>query len=319
MQFVSFRRIGHQLRAGIMVEHGIIDIHEGMALLSDERPSNPLTLSEIIAGQDDVVHLGNVSMLAEVMAAQQDGDQLVHWFGGIEMMMRRADVSLAAPLPQLPAWRRSALHLEWHQRWLHQRGEHLPVSWYERPPLWAALSTAWYGDRQVVPFPATSQCDVECELLWVLGHEVSNADALEAHAAILGVTLMATVVARDISEQDVVYGLAARSVGAVMGPVLLTLDEIAEFVLSDGRLHVTMQLLVEDELCGSVQLRDMQYAMADVVAHASQGVTLPAGSVFSSGTLVSLPMDGRRWLVPGDEVCIDAGPIGTLRWSMEAW
>jgi fumarylacetoacetate (FAA) hydrolase len=319
MQFVSFRRSGHQVRAGIMVEHGIIDIHEGMALISDERPSKPLTLSEIIAGHDDVVHLGNVSMLAEVMDAQQDGGELVHWYGGIEMMMRRADVSLTAPLPQLAAWRRSAIHLDWHQRLLHQRGEHLPVSWYERPPLWAALSNAWYGDRQVVPFPATSQCDVECELLWVLGQDVSNADPLECQAAIMGVTLLATVVARDVSEHDVVYGLAARSVGSVMGPALLTLDELSEFVLSDGRLHVTMQLLVEDVLCGSVQLRDMDYTLADVVARASQGVTLPAGSAFSSGTILSLPMDGGRWLVPGDEVCIDAGPLGTLRWSMEAW
>jgi 2-keto-4-pentenoate hydratase/2-oxohepta-3-ene-1,7-dioic acid hydratase in catechol pathway len=319
MQFVSFRRIGQQLRAGIMVEHGIIDIHEGMALMSDERPSHPLTLGEIIAGNDDVVHLGNVSMLAEVMAAQQVGEELVHWYGGIEMMMRRDDVSLVAPLPQLAAWRRSAVHLGWHQRWLHQRGEHLPVSWYERPPLWAALSNAWYGDRQVVPFPATRECDVECELLWVLGHEVRDVDPLEAQAAIMGVTLMATIVARDIGEQDVIYGLAARPVGAVMGPTLMTLDELSEFILSDGRLHVTMQLLVEDEVCGHVQLRDMDYAMADVVAHASRGVTLPAGSVFSSGTLLSLPVDGGRWLVPGDEVCIDAGPMGTLRWSMEAW
>lgn len=319
MQFVSFRRSGQQLRAGIMVEHGIIDIHEGMALLSDERPVTPLSLGDIIAGEDDVVHLGNVSMLAEVIAAQQLGDEMVHWYGGIEMMMRRADVSLAAPLPQLAAWRRSAVHLGWHQRWLQQRGEHLPVSWYDRPPLWAALSPTWYGDRQVVPFPSTSQCDVECELMWVLGHEVRNVDAHEAQSAIMGVTLMATVVARDVGEQDVMYGLASRPVGSIMGPVLLTLDELSECLLSDGRLHVMMRLLVEDEVCGSVQLRDMEYAMADVVAHASQGVTLPAGSVFSSGTLLSLPMDGGRWLVPGDEVCVDAGPIGTLRWSMEAW
>ena len=38
MRLVSFRRIGTQIDAGIASEIGIIDIHEGMALLSEDRP-----------------------------------------------------------------------------------------------------------------------------------------------------------------------------------------------------------------------------------------------------------------------------------------
>ena len=68
-----------------------------------------------------------------------------------------------------------------------------------------------------------------------------------------------------------------------------------------------------------MNIRDVHYTIGDVVAQASQGMTVSAGTVFSSGALCSLSDVAAPWIVPGDEVTIDAGPLGTLRWTMEEW
>lgn len=319
MRLLSFRRTGAPLYAGIASDMGIIDIHEGMALLSEERPHEPLSLHDIIRGRHAVIHIGMVDALEQLLLSQQGAHDGVHWFGGVEMVMRRDDVHVVAPLPAVAGWLRTAQHVAAHERMLYRRGEHIGMYWHERPPLWGAMTHTWHGDRAVVPFPDTTACDVECELMWVTGRDVSFPDSSEADAAILGITLMASVVARDRADDDVLYGMWSRPVGAVMGPYVTTMDELAEYMLPDGRLNIVLQLLVNDVVRSQVNLRDVQYAMADVVAHAASSNVLPAGSVFSSGMLCALSDQPGAWLVPGDEVTIDAGPLGTLCWRMEEW
>jgi 2-keto-4-pentenoate hydratase/2-oxohepta-3-ene-1,7-dioic acid hydratase in catechol pathway len=319
MRLVSFRRTGTQIDTGIASEIGIIDIHEGMALLSEERPLQPLGLHDILCGTHDVVHIGMVGALERMLLAQRAALEGAHWFGGVEMVMRRDDVQILAPLPKLGGWWRTAQHIEAHERMVYRRGEHLGLYWHERPPLWGALAHTWHGDRAVVPFPDTTACDIECELMWVLGRDVAHADSSAAQEAIVGMTLMASVVARDRADDDVLYGMWSRPVGAIMGPYLTTMDELDEHLLADGRLHISLQLIVNDVVRGQVNMRDVHYPMADVVAHASGSTTLVAGTVFSSGVVCSLSDYGGAWLVPGDEIAIDAGPLGTLRWSMEEW
>jgi 2-keto-4-pentenoate hydratase/2-oxohepta-3-ene-1,7-dioic acid hydratase in catechol pathway len=320
MRLVSFRRASDQIRAGVSVEHGIIDIHEGMALISEDRPLDALALSTIIRGTHDSTHLGSVVLLDEIVASQQQaGMDIAQWFGGVEMLVRRHDVQLTAPLVDLQAWRRTAQHVQAYESLLRRQGQHIPLHWYERAPLWPALASSLYGDRAVVPFPTTTMCDVECEIAWVTQSDLHNADVGEAHDAILGLFMIGQVVARDRADDDVLHGLWSRPSGAVMGPMITTMDELPEFVLPDGRLRIEMQILVNDVRVAQMNLRDVQYTMAEVTAHASDNCVIPAGSVFSSGVLTSISHNSGIWLVPGDDVIIDAGPLGTLRWSMEDW
>ncbi len=125
--------------------------------------------------------------------------------------------------------------------------------------------------------------------------------------------------ARERADDDVVHGLWSRQAGIVMGPVLTTVDELEEFMLGDGRMRITVQILVNDVVRASMNIRDVHYTIGDVVSQASQGMTVAAGTVFSSGALCSLSDVSASWIVPGDEITIDAGPLGTLRWTMEEW
>lgn len=320
MRLVSFRRASDRVRAGVMVEHGIIDIHEGMALISDERPSEALSLATIIGGSHESTHLGSVVLLEEIVASQQQsGLDIAQWFGGVEMLVRRNDVQLMAPLTDLVAWRRTAQHVQVYETLLRRQGAHIPLHWYERAPLWAAMAPSLYGDRAMLPFPTTTMCDVECEIAWITMSDLQNADIGDAQSAILGMWIIGHVVARDRADDDVLHGLWARPNGVVMGPMITTLDELSEFMLPDGRVRITVQLLVNDVRVAQMNLRDVHYTMAEVTAHASDGCLIPAGSVFSSGVLTSLSVHEGTWLVPGDDVIIDAGPLGTVRWSMEDW
>ncbi len=319
MRLVSFRRASDRIRAGVLVEHGIIDIHEGMALLSDDRPLDALSMATIIRGEHEHTHLGSVALLEELVASQQHaGLDVAQWFGGVEMLIRRNDVQLTAPLDST-AWRRTAQHIQAYEALLRRQGQHVPLHWYERTPVWGALTSVLYGDRSVAPFPQTTMCDVECEIAWVTMHDLHNADIGEAHDAILGLWIVGQVVARDRADDDVLHGLWSRPTGTVMGPMITTMDELGEFLLMDGRLRIDIQILVNDVRVAQMNLRDVHYTMAEVTAHASDNCLIPAGSVFSSGVLTSISLDGSAWLVPGDDVIIDAGPLGTIRWSMEDW
>ncbi|MFZ9859179.1 MAG: fumarylacetoacetate hydrolase family protein [Roseiflexaceae bacterium] len=320
MRLVSFRRASDRVRAGVAVEHGIIDIYEGMALISDERPLEALSLLTVIQGAHDSTHLGSVSLLEEIVASQQQaGMDIAQWFGGVEMLVRRNDVQLTAPLPDVHAWRRTAQHVAAYEALLRRQGQHIPLHWYERAPLWPAIASSLHGDRAVLPFPSTTMCDVECEIAWVTQSELHNADVGDAQEAILGLCMIGQVVARDRADDDVLHGLWSRPTGTVMGPMITTMDELSEFMLPDGRLRIDLQILVNDVRVAKMNLRDVHYTMAEVTAHASDSCLISAGSVFSSGVLTSISLDSCKWLVPGDDVTIDAGPLGTLRWSMEDW
>ena len=317
MRLTSFRRDGTRIHAGIATEHGIIDVHEGMALVNDERPATPASLSDIIRGTNETVHLGAVSVIQEVIEQLQSGTDISYWFGGVEMLMRRNNVQLLAPLADIPYWRRCALHLPSYEALFRRRGDAMPMHWYEHIPIWAGYAPQLWGDRAVVPFPDTTQCDVECEVVWVIGRDVRDCDAEEGLDAILGLCLMATVVDATRATEDVLHGQWSRPAGVVMGPVLTCVDELVEFMLPDGRFRIDVRLLVNDVQVSHINLRDVHYTMGSAVAHACDGQSVEAASVFSSGVVMSLSLAGGAWLVPGDTVEIDAGPLGALRWTME--
>ncbi len=317
MRLASFRRDGDRVHAGIATEHGIIDVHEGLALVNDERPAIPASLSEIIRGTHETVHLGAVSVIQEVIEQLQTSNDISYWFGGVEMLMRRNDIQLLAPLADVPFWRRCALHLPSYEALMRLRGEALPMHWYEHIPIWAGYAPQLWGDRVVLPFPEATQCDVECEIVWVTGRDVRNCDADEGLDAILGLCLMGTVVDATRASEDVLHGQWSRPAGVVMGPVLTCFDELQEFMLPDGRFRIEVRLLVNDISVAQMNLRDVHYTMGSAVAHACDGQDVEAASVFSSGVIMSLSLAGATWLVPGDVVELDAGPLGALRWTME--
>lgn len=155
-------------------------------------------------------------------------------------------------------------------------------------------------DAIELPPPALSQrVEHEAELGVVVGRRLRRASLEEAAAAVFGLTLVLDVTARDLQKKD---GQWTRAKGmdtfCPVGPVVVTALDATELVL---RCHVSGELRQQ----GSP--RDMIFSIADVLAYASQAMTLEPGDLVSTGT-----PEGVGPLVAGDRVAVTADAIGTL-------
>ena len=93
----------------------------------------------------------------------------------------------------------------------------------------------------------------------------------------------------------------------VLGPCIVTPDEL------DIR-DVALRERINGEEWGGDTTANMHFSFADLIAYASQDLTLRPGEVLGSGTATGgsgLELD--RWLQPGDLIEMEADGIGVLR------
>jgi fumarylacetoacetate (FAA) hydrolase len=117
----------------------------------------------------------------------------------------------------------------------------------------------------------------------------------------------------------------------VTGPMLVTLDELAQFEISPKEGHVgknwnlRMQCRVNGKQVSDGNLGDMHWTFAEIIERASYGVTLMAGDVIGSGTVGTgcfLELNGtgklnnpnytEQWLQSGDVVEMEIEGLGKL-------
>lgn len=155
-------------------------------------------------------------------------------------------------------------------------------------------------DAIELPRPALSQrVEHEAELGVVVGRRLRRADREEAAAAIFGLTLVLDVTARDLQKKD---GQWTRAKGmdtfCPIGPVVVTGLDASDLEIS---------CRVSGELRQLGNTREMIYQVADVLAYASQAMTLVPGDLVSTGT-----PEGVGPLVAGDRVAVSIAAIGML-------
>ena len=101
----------------------------------------------------------------------------------------------------------------------------------------------------------------------------------------------------------------SKDFGTAVGSVLVTADEFL------GTLdELTVEVRVNGERWGVGRTAGMQHSVAHVIAYASAGERLEAGTVIGLGTVPGCSgIETGRWLSPGDVVELSAGPLGRLR------
>jgi hypothetical protein len=101
----------------------------------------------------------------------------------------------------------------------------------------------------------------------------------------------------------------SKDFGTAFGSVVVTAPEFLPLLDS-----LDVEVRVNGEVWGTGSTRGMQHSLADVVAYASAGERLAAGTVIGLGTVPGCSgVETGRWLSPGDTVELSAGPLGTLR------
>lgn len=140
--------------------------------------------------------------------------------------------------------------------------------------------------------------------------------------------------ARTLQMEEMLLNLGpakGKDFSTVLGPWLVTLDELAPYEVAPKENHVgkawnlTMKCSVNGKQVSEGNLADMDWTFAEIIERCSYGVNLYAGDVIGSGTVGTgcfLELNGtgklndanyeEQWLQPGDVVVMEIDGLGTL-------
>jgi len=169
-------------------------------------------------------------------------------------------------------------------------------------------SVVGHGADILIP-PHVTQPDYEGELAVVIGRRARDVPEDEALEVVEGVTC-----AHDVSARDHQFTTGQWSWSksfdtfCPLGPALVTTDE-----LDLGSLDIETRVNGEVLQCSNTN--QLVFAIPQLIAHLSRGLTLEPGDVILTGTPggVGMARTPQRWLEDGDVVEITIAGIGTLR------
>ena len=239
---------------------------------------------------------------------------MIAWLHGegheeVEVRVPVSEAELLAPVPRPPSVR-DFFAFEGHvEAGWRRRGGEIPTAWYEAPAFYFSNPASIQGPGATVKRPrGTRMLDFELEVAAVIG----------SAGEVAGFTLMNDWSARDIQAREMTVGLGpakGKDFATSLGPWLVTPDELP---IVDGRLAVDATVTVNGQELSRTSAAEQHWSWEELAGHAARGTSLEAGDVLGSGTLnggclLELgPLEGERWLEPGDEVVLAADGLGVL-------
>jgi 2-keto-4-pentenoate hydratase/2-oxohepta-3-ene-1,7-dioic acid hydratase in catechol pathway len=152
--------------------------------------------------------------------------------------------------------------------------------------------------------------DYELELGIVVGRSGRDLRPEEGLDHVLGLTILNDFSARDIQIREMAGGLGpskGKHFASSVGPWIVSLDSLPETGLA-------MKARVNGEVWSQGTTASMMWSVGELVAWASAGEVLEAGTLLGTGTVgggCGLEID--RLLKPGDVVELEIEGLGTLR------
>lgn len=191
------------------------------------------------------------------------------------------------------------------------------------------------GPGEVACMPDHFQrLDFELEASIVVCKPGRNVRAAEADEYIGGLMIMNDLSARTLQMEEMKLNLGpakGKDFATVIGPMLVTLDELASFEVPCKEGHtgkawnLNMSCKVNDVEVSRGNLADMDWTFAELIERCSYGVNLFPGDVIGSGTVGTgcfLELNGtaklenpdapEQWLQAGDVVEMNIDGLGTL-------
>ena len=237
------------------------------------------------------------------------------------MMLSRCKIH--APVEQ-PLSIRDFYAFEQHVKTANKnRGRPVPPEWYEMPVFYFSNPRSIYGPGDTIPYPRNSDAlDYELEIACIIGKEGRDIPADKAEEYIFGYMIFNDWSARDIQKKEMRVGLGpakGKDFASSFGPYLVTPDELEK--KSAGRPGVydlQMVARVNGVERSRGNWKDLHYSFGEMIARASENVTLYPGDAIGSGTvgtgcLLELTKGEGPWLQPGDVVELEVEELGILR------
>lgn len=316
MRYVSYQHATDGVRAGWLQGDAVIDLErshqwaQAKGRCQGQRPLPASLLRFLELGEDGRQTAGEVARLLEEEEWSNES-----------FAVPLADAKLLCPLPQPRSFRDFYAFEEHVQAARRRRGLDMVPEWYQFPVFYFSNHNAFVGPEADVERPAYTQwLDYELEIACVIGKEGRNIKREQAHEYIAGFAVLNDWSARDVQREEVKVGLGpakGKDFATSMGPYLLTLDEL-EDVRSGERWSLEMTARVNGKELSRGNFGTIYFSFAELIARASDGVTLYPGDVIGSGTvgtgcILELETDVHRWLEPGDVVELEIERLGVLR------
>jgi fumarylacetoacetate (FAA) hydrolase len=200
----------------------------------------------------------------------------------------------------------------------------------------------YFTNHHSIKGPGTVACmpdhfeklDFELEAAIVICKHGRNIKAEEADEYIGGLMIMNDLSARRLQMEEMLLNLGpakGKDFATTIGPWLVTIDELEEFVVPAKEGHVgkswnlKMVCRVNSVQVSEGNLADMDWTFAEIIERASYGVDLYPGDVIGSGTVGTgcfLELNGtgklndpayqEQWLKGGDVVELEIDELGVL-------
>lgn len=151
--------------------------------------------------------------------------------------------------------------------------------------------------------------DYESELAVIIGKNAKNIKEDEAYDYIFGYTIINDVSARNVQTRHKQWYFGKSFDGFTpMGPCIVTKDEFSY------PPKVDIKSYVNGELRQNSNTEYLLTGISKIISELSQGMTLKAGTIISTGTPSGVGMGfvPPKFLVPGDEVTCEIEGIGRI-------
>lgn len=161
------------------------------------------------------------------------------------------------------------------------------------------------GNGEPIELPTQSKrVTAEAELGLVIGTRCKNVARADWRSVVAGVTVVLDMTAEDVIRENPRYIPWAKGFDTFcsIGPVLVTLDELAEDTLDAVRIAT----IHNGRTVASATPKDMKYDIGRLVEHFTAGRTFEPGTVICTGTPGAVPIN------PGDTVQAVVEHVGTL-------
>ncbi len=271
--------------------------------------------------EDAAYPLPFASMLDLIQAGKPGLDQARRATEGKRLSLER--IRLHAPI-QRPPTLRDAYAFETHVKTANaNRGREVPEEWYKFPIFYFTNPNNIFGPDDEIPYPAyTSELDYELEIAAIIGKPGRDLKPEDAPKHIFGFTILNDWSARDVQREEMRVSLGpakGKDFASSLGPCILTLDELTDRSTGKpGVYDLAMRACINGTERSHGNFKDIYWSFGDILARASESVTLLPGDVIGSGTvgtgcLLELTKAKGPWLQEGDTVELEIERIGTLR------
>ncbi len=191
------------------------------------------------------------------------------------------------------------------------------------------------GPGEIVCMPDHfEKLDFELEAAIVICRHGRNITAAQADNYVAGLMIMNDMSARRLQMEEMLLNLGpakGKDFSTVIGPMLVTLDELEEFEVPCKENHtgkawnLKMTCTVNGIQVSEGNVSDMDWTFAEIIERCSYGVNLFPGDVIGSGTVGTgcfLELNGtgklndpnyqEQWLKEGDVVEMEIDGLGKL-------